>query len=475
MSSSTHTLGNDAPGAHRGGPTDPSHDESLRRGILHTDVARPVAVVLACAFLLVIYAVPIAQAIRDKVNGDPPVLLDLFQHAPTRDNLRQLEDDLDKASTARELIRPRLQAALTRYGGYGNTKAVVGRDGWLFYGPGVASVGGPGFLDPEQIGARRKASLDAGDAAVAADPRPAILDFARFLARRGIRLVLFPVPDKASLQPVELHGRARDLAQPPARNADAGRLAAELGAAGVLLFDPSPDVLPAAGARYFLRQDTHWTPAWMEAVATDLARFLIANGVVAAAPADVEARTWRVVAKSVSRVGDITDMLGLPDGQTLLAPETVEIHEVRDAASRPFEANERAGVLLLGDSFTNVFSLDQMGWGASAGLAAHLARALGRDVDVIAQNDAGAHATRRLLANALSDAADGGAAAAAGGAAAAAEGDRLTGKTVVVWELASRELAVGDFKPVAWPAAPTPRAPAARAPGAAGAAEEGAP
>ncbi|HEY8926121.1 MAG TPA: hypothetical protein VIU64_17170, partial [Polyangia bacterium] len=79
---------------------------------------------------------------------------------------------------------------------------------------------------------------------------------------------------------------------------------------------------------------------------------------------------------------------------------------------------------------------------------AHLARALGRDVDVIAQNDSGAFATRQLLANALGDAKD--------EAAGAKAGDRLSGKKVVIWELASRELAVGNWKPIAWPSGPAP-------------------
>ncbi|HEV3031270.1 MAG TPA: hypothetical protein VG319_06485, partial [Polyangia bacterium] len=60
--------------------------------------------------------------------------------------------------------------------------------------------------------------------------------------------------------------------------------------------------------------------------------------------------------------------------------------------------------------------------------------ALGRPVDVIAQNDSGAFATRQALAREL------------GGGQ-----DRLRGKRVVVWELASRELAVGDWKAVEWP------------------------
>ena len=105
-------------------------------------------------------------------------------------------------------MRPRLQLVLTRFGRFGNTKAVIGRlPGWLFYQPGLAAVGGPGLLDPEILAARKKASLDDGEA-IEPDPRPAILELHRYLAARGIRLVLFPVPDKAGLQPAELHGRA---------------------------------------------------------------------------------------------------------------------------------------------------------------------------------------------------------------------------------------------------------------------------
>ena len=419
-------------GAHRGGPTDPSHDEDLRRGILRTVVTRRTAWALALPFLLLVYAIPIGQIIRDRRAGDESVLLDLFRHAPTRENIRQFEDELDKASTPREFLRPRIQAQLTRFGGYGNGKATIGRGGWLFYTPGITAVGGPPFLDPEVQAARRLAAETAGDPKVSPDPRPAVLDFARFLTGRGIRLVVFPVPDKASLQPLELHGRARDVGR-PARNPDAARFAAELEAAGVPVFDPTPDALEPGAPPRFMKQDTHWTPAWMEDVAGRLAAFLVARGLVPRDPGAERARAWKTVARTMSRVGDVTDMLGLPDGQTLFAPESQIIHEVQDAAGTPFEPSERGTVLVLGDSFTNVFSLEPMGWGTSAGLVPQLARALGRDVDVIARNDAGAHATRRMLLDAL-----------AGGE------DRLAGKTVVVWELASRELAVGDFKPIDW-------------------------
>jgi alginate O-acetyltransferase complex protein AlgJ len=113
----------------------------------------------------------------------------------------------------------------------------------------------------------------------------------------------------------------------------------------------------------------------------------------------------------MQRVGDVVDMLKLREGQTLFAPQTVTVQQVQDAAGKPWESDPKGEVLLLADSFSNIFTFDAMGWGTAAGLGPHLALALRRPVDVIAQNDSGAFATRQALA---------------------------------------RELAVGDWKPVEW-------------------------
>jgi hypothetical protein len=157
-----------------------------------------------------------------------------------------------------------------------------------------------------------------------------------------------------------------------------------------------------------------------------LASFVVAN---APLPALADPG-YTTASEQVERVGDIVDMLKLPEEQTLFTPQKVTVHQVQDAAGHPWEPWTGAEVLLLGDSFTNVFSAEPMGWGSSAGLAPHLALSLRSEVDVIAQNDSGAFATRKLLSEAL------------GGGE-----DRLAGKRVVIWELASRELAVGDWRP----------------------------
>jgi alginate O-acetyltransferase complex protein AlgJ len=176
----------------------------------------------------------------------------------------------------------------------------------------------------------------------------------------------------------------------------------------------------------------------MKDVARDLATFLETNVPLDSA---TPRRQWASTVRQVSRVGDLVDMLGLPPGQTLFPARTITIEEVHAADGTPFEPNPGAAVLLLGDSFCNVFTLGQMGWGEAAGLAPHLARALRAEVDVIAQNDAGAFATRQLLWNELSN-------------PEPDKPDRLWGKKVVIWEFASRELAVGNWKPLRWPPAP---------------------
>jgi|GEM_PF-3386244 len=157
------------------------------------------------------------------------------------------------------------------------------------------------------------------------------------------------------------------------------------------------------------------------ALATELQPFL---------PPPPNTPAFRGEAATVQNRGDLARMLKLPDGARWPAPESVEIHPVRSTASGAAAViDPRGEVLLLGDSFANIYSLASMGWGTSAGLGEHLALALNRPVDALRRNDAGAYATREMLAHEV------------------ARGcGRLAGKKVVVWQFAARELAYGDWK-----------------------------
>src|SRR6185437_2972700 len=220
--------------------------------------------------------------------------------------------------------------------------------------------------------------------------------FARQLRRRGIALVVVPAPGKAMIHPEMLSPRYTG-AQRALQNASFDAWKQALESEGVLVFDPAPFLQQRrikTGRPQFLKTDTHWTPDAMQHVAERLGRFVTERTSLASdAPTNFQTRT-----EGVGNLGDIAGMLRLPEAQALFAPEAVEIRQVLDARGEAWRGDPSAEVLLLGDSFTNIYSLEAMRWGAGAGLAEQLSLALGRPIDVIAQNDAGAYATRQTLA-----------------------------------------------------------------------------
>jgi alginate O-acetyltransferase complex protein AlgJ len=409
--------------------------EDISRGILPTAVRPALARLLTGLFLLGIFTVPVVQVVGEWARGRHVQALDVFAQWPTRESLHQYEKELEKHSAARHAVQPRLQMALTRYGGVGNSNALLGRDGWLYYRPGVEYLTGPGLLDETRLRLRKKELADAGEKNPCPDPRPAIVAFDAACREAGVHLVVVPVPDKAMLQPGELTLRlaGRTDGDVP-RNVDHSSLLAGLRDAGVDVFDPTPGRLIPGEPLRFLRQDTHWTPAWMETVARNLAYHL--RGKVPALRENnciLEARE-----ASVCRTGDLVDLLELRPGQSLFAGQQVAIRQVIDPQTGAgWQPHPEGDVLLLGDSFSNIYSVPDMGWGDSAGFPAQLARYLGHPVDVLARNGSGAAGVRRELARRPAP---------------------LAGKLVVVWEFAVRELMEGNWEVVPLPSS-TPAGP----------------
>jgi alginate O-acetyltransferase complex protein AlgJ len=195
------------------------------------------------------------------------------------------------------------------------------------------------------------------------------------------------------------------------------------------VFDPSEALASARqSGRQYLATDTHWRPEAMEGVAELLAGFIATH---VSLPVRADPR-YRIERPEVRNTGDLARMLGLPDDQPLFPPETVWLRRVLQPDGSPWRPSRDADVLLLGDSFSNIYSLESMGWGTSAGLVEQLSYALRRPIDRLVQNDEGAFATRAMLQR---------------------DPARLAGKRVVVYQFAARELAGGDWKVIRAPAA----------------------
>lgn len=408
-----------------------------------TAVAPPLARLLVAAFALLAAAPAVAQLGLDpgfffRAAGAGPAAAGA---GPAQDSVfgrvravnrgllaraEAVEDRLADDSVLGRRVRPVVQDALTGWLRAGTSQVEVGVDGWLFYRPDVDHVTGPGFLSAAAL-ARRAAEGDTLVAARHPDPRPALLDFHEQLARRGVRLIVAPTPVKPSADPRQV-GRG-GFAPGPVRNRSYRRFARELERAGVTVFDAGRTLAAlrreGAGPLY-LAADTHWRPETMRRVAADLAA-LVEREAALSGPA----AGWRARRVEVTGRGDTARLLDPDPRPGRERAETVAVTRVETPAGEAWAPDRSAQVLLLGDSFTNVYSLASLGWGVSAGLAEQLAFALGRPVDRISQNDDGAFAPRRLLAAEL-----------------ARDAERLARTRVVVYQFAARELSQGDWRPI---------------------------
>ncbi len=335
-------------------------------------------------------------------------------------SINTYEDALDDNSWLTLTLKSPFQAGFVRLG-VGNEKAYVGRDGWLFFEPGVKALTGRGFLEPIQLKQRARSGGGFTDA-VQPDPRLAILQFHEDLKARGIELILLPTPVKPSIHPEQFTSRLKAYDE-VLRNRSFDSLIAELQEQGVKVVDPGPMLKERAlqGEAQYLATDTHWMPEAMQAVAVMLAEDL--KNPFGSAEDELLFEN-----EEKTQIGDIGVMLELPEGQKAVSPETVNIRRVLPGG-KAWRPERDADVLLLGDSFTNIYSVEAMGWGSSAGFAEQLRAELGRPLDRISRNDAGAFATREILLSEL-----------------VAEPSRLKGKKTVIWQFAERELAVGNWK-----------------------------
>lgn len=332
------------------------------------------------SLLTVAVGVPVAQAIHEISSGRAPFLLELFQRVPTKDNLHGWDRQVRDNSIVAKAIRPvMLQGQFDLFGDAG-AKALVGRDGWLFYKPDVDFLVQPridqdrfylGTFDTTMDGRRQNLR----------NPMVAIRDVHRQLSERGIRLVVVPVPGKPTIYPEMLSGSAKPLESSPTLD-----LLDSLRASGIEAVDlvrPLRSAKASATTPLFLKRDTHWSPAGVAIAADAIA------GHLSTIP-DVSSRrdTSRFRARDtlVERWGDLCEMSNLPRRREIWPTEPVEISQVTDSAGNLYADSDSAAVLWLGDSYSRIYQTDAP---RAAGIIAQVALRLGQPLSSVV-NDGGA-------------------------------------------------------------------------------------
>lgn len=335
-------------------------------------------------------------------------------------------DDAARLRTFRAVCAARSAAASEA-----ETITVVGRDGWLFLGPGLRHLS---VAEPFWGASAAKVSRAARPEY--ADPLPAIVDFKTQLDALGIDLLVVPVPDKAVIYPDALDASIRPGR--PRLDAVNASFYAVLRDKNVAVLDLTPAFLaereasPPPGQPLYCRTDTHWSPR-----ACVLTAELIAK-VAAGRPwlADVKKTAFVREPRTIEITGDLARALP----ETADRPsETLTLRVIAapgPAATRPVADDRDSPVLLLGDSHCLVFHVGGDMHAESAGLADQLTAELGFAVDVLGVRGSAATAARASLYR-----------------RAQADPQYLARKKLIIWCFAAREFteAQGWRK---WPVAP---------------------
>lgn len=285
---------------------------------------------------------------------------------------------------------------------------VEGVDGWLFFKEELEHLAAGKFWGEAAAAASR-----AKDKANA-DPLPAILEYNRLLAEKGITLYLMPVPPKALVYPDKLAAGLQ-----PSASAGEAALYREfydtLAAEGVKVIDLLPALLEKRDqAQLYCRTDTHYSGKGLALFARAAAEALHKESWYGVAAKQEYLR----MPQKVSITGDLVQMAG---GKG--PAEELELSVVsRKADGKPVESDGKSPVILLGDSHALVFQAGDDLHARGAGLFDHLSAELGFPVDLLGVRGSGVTPARvKLFQRAKQD------------------GGYLDGKKALVWCFAARE------------------------------------
>ncbi len=358
--------------------------------------------VLLGLFLTLVFCVPIWQAVVEIRRGERPQGLDVFRQKPTAANLRAYEHELEDASELGKRVRPWAQYAQFAWLRDGGEKVLIGKDGWLFYGPGVQYV-------TEREDARK------GNSTVP-QALEAIIAFRNDLASKGVKLLVMPVPNKESVYPEQLSRRARTRGGVVSE--DMSALLAGLQSANVEVLDLwkiFADAKSSGGMPLYLAQDSHWSPAGLKMAASAVAERIRSAGWVSNGQVEYEYKP-----RTELKTGDLLRMLRVPALERRVTPERLECEQVTRCDDHSVYRDEATSdVLILGDSFLRIYQTDGPG---AAGFIAHLAKELKRPLATIVNDGGASTLVRQELSRRPA---------------------LLTNKKLVIWEFVERDIRLG--------------------------------
>lgn len=303
--------------------------------------------------------------------------------APTAAALNHLAEELARVSQVAGWARRHYQLLLTAGLGEGSRKIVIGHEGFLFLHDDVELSTGTAIV--------RASILAQGKASAGEHPSvDAILDYEEGMRSQGVHVVVVPVPVGPMLYPKKVWPAYSETG--PAWGADYVRWKERLTAAGVDVCDVTDRLWLARHEpeALWIKDDSHWSPRGVALSAEQIARHV---------------RPWlgsyrprhyatRPVSASVGcDLIYMLDLAGSPHCAGDLYPATQILQEDGFAT-----ADDEATVLLLGDSYSHVYTGRTAGDIPGADLGRQLMHSLGTPVQILAESGVTPAVIRKQLA-----------------------------------------------------------------------------
>ncbi len=324
---------------------------------------------------------------------------------------RAFAGDLGSLSESQQKFVNEL-AAKSRAAQSENAAVIAGVDGWFFLSSDIR------FLSVGQFWGADAAKVSRAHKPESADPIPAIADFHDQLKRRGIDLLLMPVPPKAAIYPekilpdVDLHG---ETAAPYL-----SRFYDELRKHEIDIVDLSPVFLQNRANEHgpvFCKTDTHWSGLGCVLAAQTIKDKIREK--LAGQPRKDYAAEW----KETTIKGDLGDLVG--SNAKKPEPEKIAIRTISDKETgAAISPDPNSPLLIIGDSHTLVFH-DFLS--EKSGLLDQLAYETGVAPDLIGTRGSGATSVRVSLYR-----------------RARKDPGYLAKKKMIVWCFAAREFTESD-------------------------------
>ncbi len=271
----------------------------------------------------------------------------------------EIEKSFDERSALARTLRPWTQLVLTHAFRFGNEQVYLGSSGTLQ------------FRDDFDLQVLRRPGNLSAPEATAQQLRELKIE----LARKGVALLVIPVPSRAGFVPKESVNSRLPYPRPSLRHR---ALLEALSRASVPFFDPTPTLTQLASLDSpFLSTDTHWTPEAVDRVSREVALRLRESVDLPPGVPD----QFQETPLTARAAGDLVHLLGLPPRVRDRWQEEVSLKAVQ---RRPSDDNT-APVLVCGDSFAAVFSVSHLRFGSDAGFSERLAFHLGLPVESLVE------------------------------------------------------------------------------------------